>query len=73
MPTEARPHKITERCLALSPRSPWPYQCRHCAELFRTKHAALGHECKAMTRKRSDSGMPTRSLQASPSAAKQET
>ena len=39
------PHKITERCIVYSPRHPQPYQCRHCGQLFHTKHSALTHQC----------------------------
>ena len=45
MPAGARPHKITERCLAYSPGARKPWQCKHCDRIFRTKRSALHHEC----------------------------
>jgi len=46
MPAGARPHKITERCLAYSPGARKPWQCKHCDRIFRTKNAALSHQCR---------------------------
>jgi len=45
MAKEARPQKITKRDVAYLARSPKPYQCKRCGKIFRTKHAALTHQC----------------------------
>jgi hypothetical protein len=46
MAKQARSHRITKRDVAYLPRSPKPYQCKRCAKIFRTKHAALNHQCE---------------------------
>ena len=73
MSTSTRPHRITERCLAYSPRSRPPWQCKHCGQLFHTKNSALDHECAWMIEKRSDAAPQPTSPQATASTSKQET
>jgi len=69
MSKEVRPHKITERCLAYSPRARKPWQCKHCGQLFHTKNSALDHQCALMGEKRIDSDSEARPLQPEASTA----
>ncbi len=67
MPSEPGRHKISERCLAHSPRSRQPWQCKHCGQLFRTKNSALDHECSSMIEKESGSFLEPNRPEPSPS------